>query len=64
MIGHFASFNNTPLPHLVTVYWLLMLAMSAVSLLMYQVSSAAGLDTGSRQSAVTWSPSEYLELTP
>lgn len=63
MIGHFASFSITP-PHLVTVYWLLMLAMSAVSLLMYQVSSAAGLETGSRQSAVTWSPSEYLELTP
>ena len=52
------------LPHLVTVYWLEVWPMSAVSLLMYQVREAAGLDTGSRQSAVTRSPREYLELTP
>ena len=49
---------------LVTVYWLEEWPMSAVSLLMYQVSSARGLDSGSRQSAVIWSPSEYLDLTP
>ena len=39
--------------YLVTVYWVAVLPMSAESLLMYQVSSAAGLDTGNKQSAVT-----------
>ena len=72
MLEHNSSFNNSPslldivcsLIHLVTVYWLEVWPMSAVSLLMYQVREAAGLDTGSRQSAVTRSPREYLELTP